>query len=138
MVAFSFARPARSPCSHLGDRLELDGIAFKREAFMATVNALTEHIEITPGVRGGRPRIAGRRITVSDIVIMHLRVGRSVDEIAAECDLALSDVHAALAYYYDHREEIEQGIEADRAFVEAFREENPSLLRERLKALRGD
>jgi len=105
---------------------------------MATVSALTQHIEITPGVRGGRPRIAGRRITVSDIAIMHLKMGRSVDEIACEYDLALSDVHAALAYYYDHRQEIERGIEADRVFVEAFREENPSLLQERLKALRGD
>ncbi|MCJ7619243.1 MAG: DUF433 domain-containing protein, partial [Anaerolineae bacterium] len=45
---------------------------------MATVSALTQHIEITPGVRGGRPRIAGRRITVSDIAIMHLKMGRSV------------------------------------------------------------
>ena len=89
-------------------------------------------------MRGGRPRIAGRRITVSDIVIMHLKMGRSVDEIACEYDLALGDVHAALAYYYDHRHEIEQEIEADRDFVEAFREENPSLLQEKLKALRGD
>jgi uncharacterized protein (DUF433 family) len=104
---------------------------------MPTLDALTRHIEITPGVRSGRPRIAGRRITVSDIVIMHLKMGRSVDEIASEYDLALSDVHAALAFYYDHRQEIEQEIEGDRDFVEAFRGQNPSLLQEKLKALRG-
>jgi len=105
---------------------------------MATASVLTQHIETTPGVRGGRPRIAGRRITVSDIVIMHLKMGRSVEEIACEYDLALADVHAALAYYYDHREEIEREIAGDRDFVEAFRKENPSPLQDRLKALRGD
>lgn len=97
------------------------------------MDTLTQHIEITPGVRGGRPRIAGRRITVSDIVILHVKTGRSVDEVASEYDLALGDVHAALAYYYDHRQEIEQEIEADRDFAEAFEAENPSLLPERLK-----
>ncbi|HJX38246.1 MAG TPA: DUF433 domain-containing protein [Anaerolineae bacterium] len=105
---------------------------------MASANTLTQHIEITPDVRGGRPRIAGRRITVSDIVIMHVKMGRSVDEVACEYDLALSDVYAALAYYYDHRQEIEQEMQADRDFTEAFSKENPSLLQERLKALRGD
>ena len=64
---------------------------------------LDHHIEITPEVRGGRPRIAGTRITVADIVIMHLRLGQSLEEIAGKYDLDLADVHAALAYYYDHR-----------------------------------
>lgn len=45
------------------------------------------HIEITPDVRGGRPRIAGTRITVADIVIMHLRLGQSLEEIAGKYDL---------------------------------------------------
>ncbi len=47
-------------------------------------------------------------------------------------------MHAALAYYYDHRQEIEQEMEVDRDFAEALSRENPSLLQERLKALRGD
>jgi len=41
---------------------------------------LDHHIEITPDVRGGRPHIAGTRITVADIVIMHLRLGQSLEE----------------------------------------------------------
>ncbi len=36
-------------------------------------NILTQHIEITPGIVGGKPRIAGRRITVQNIVIWHER-----------------------------------------------------------------
>jgi uncharacterized protein (DUF433 family) len=58
-------------------------------------NLQIQHIEITPGVRGGKPRIVGRRISVSDIVIMHLKLGQSVDEIATEYDLRLADVYSA-------------------------------------------
>ena len=63
---------------------------------MAT-KTLGEHIEITPGVVGGKPRISGRRITVQNIAIWHERMGRSADEIATEYDLTLADVYAALA-----------------------------------------
>jgi hypothetical protein len=42
---------------------------------------LDDHIKITPGIAGGKPRIAGRRITVQNIAILHERMGRSADEI---------------------------------------------------------
>jgi len=98
---------------------------------------LDHHIEMTPEVRGGRPRIAGTRITVADIVIMHLRLGQSLEEIAGKYNLDLADVYAAMTYYYDHRAEIDGSIEADEAFAEAFRRNNPSLLQARLKALQS-
>ncbi len=97
---------------------------------------LITHIEMTPGVRGGRPRIKGRRITVEDVAIMHLHLGQSVEEIAAKYDLSLSEVHAALTYYYDNREQIDQQIADDEAVFEAFKRDNPSALQARLKALR--
>ena len=96
---------------------------------------LDGHIEITPQVRSGRPRIAGTRITVADVVIMHLRLGQSLEEIAGKYELDLAGLHAAMAYYFDHRAEVEESIEADEAFAEAFRHHNPSLLQERLKDL---
>lgn len=96
---------------------------------------LDGHIEIIPGMRGGRPRIAGTRITVADIVLMHLRLGQSLEEIAGKYDLSLAAVYAAIAYYYDHRAEVDRSIEADQAFVEAFRHNNPSPLRRKLEAL---
>lgn len=96
---------------------------------------LDRHIEMTPGVRGGRPRIAGTRITVADIVIMHLRLGQSLERIAGKYDLEFAGVYAAMSYYYDHRPEIDADIEADKAFAEAFRRNNPSLLQAKLKAL---
>lgn len=87
---------------------------------------LDQHIEITPGVMGGKPRIAGRRITVEQIVIWHEWMGRSADEIATEYDLVLADVYAALAYYYDHHTEIDASIRESQAFVDRIRQQLPS------------
>jgi uncharacterized protein (DUF433 family) len=82
------------------------------------VSVSTEHIEITPGTCGGKPRITGHRITVQNIVIWHEQMGMSPDEIAATYPtITLADVHAALAYYYDHREEIRARMKADEEFV---------------------
>jgi uncharacterized protein (DUF433 family) len=72
---------------------------------------LDKHIEITPEVRGGKPRIAGRGITVADIVLMHWRLGISLEEIAGKYDLPLAAVYAAMSYYYDHKREIDQSID---------------------------
>lgn len=74
-------------------------------------------------------------MTVQDIVLMHRKLGRSLEEIAGEFDLPPAAVHAAMAYYYDHRDAIDKSLEEDAAFAEAFRRNNPSLLREKLKAL---
>jgi uncharacterized protein (DUF433 family) len=99
---------------------------------------LDDHIELIPAASGNRPRIAGRRITVGDIVIWHERLGRTPDEIAAEHDVTLADVHAALAYYFDHRDDIDRNIEEDRTFAEIVRQQTPSKLTSRLRELRGN
>ena len=103
-----------------------------------TVKILDRHIEITPGIAGGKPRIAGHRITVQDIVVWHERMGMSADEICAAYDLSLADVYAALAYYFDHRADIDQRIEDSEAFVEELRKRTPSILREKLKERDGE
>lgn len=94
---------------------------------------LDGHIEITPGVAGGKPRVAGHRIKVQDIVVWHERLGRSADEIAEEHDLTLADVYAALAYYFDHRPEIDQSIEEGTAFADALRSRTPSKVSQKLR-----
>jgi uncharacterized protein (DUF433 family) len=100
--------------------------------------ALDRYIETTPDVRGGRPRIADTRMTVADITLMYLRLGQSLEEIAGKYDLPLAAVYAAIAYYYDHQEEIDRSIAEDHAFAEAFRQNNPSPLRAKLHALKHD
>jgi len=91
------------------------------------------HIEITPGTCGGKPRIAGHRIRVEDIVVWHERMGLSADEIVSRFpQLKLAEVYAALAYYYDHREEIDAQMEADEKLVEEMRRLYPSKIRSKL------
>lgn len=102
----------------------------------ATAQATTyRHIETTPGVRGGKPRISGTRITVADVAILHRRLGQSLEEIAGDYELPLAAVFAAMAYYHDHREEIDRSIEDEKALGERLRQSNPSPLQEKLAAL---
>ncbi len=101
---------------------------------------LPSHLEITPGIAGGKPRIAGHRITVQDVVTWHELQGRSVDEISADYGITPAEVHAALTYYFDHREEITQAMREGESFVESLRRNTPSKLQQKLKgrvALRG-
>lgn len=97
-----------------------------------TTTTLDGHIETTPGVVGGRPRIAGRRITVEHVAIWHVFLGRSADEIAADYDLALADIYAALTYYHDHRDAVDARIREGDAIAEAYRAAMPSKLHEKL------
>jgi uncharacterized protein (DUF433 family) len=76
---------------------------------MASV--ITHHIEKTPGVCGGRACISGHRIRVLDIVAWHERRGYSPDEIVGLFPgITLADVYAALVYYFDNRQEIEDEL----------------------------
>ncbi len=93
-----------------------------------SVKTSYQHIVSASDTAGGKPRIAGRRITVPHIVIWHEQMGYSVDEIATQYDLTLSEIYAALAYYYDHKEEIDQLIADSEAYAESLRQKTPSLL----------
>jgi uncharacterized protein (DUF433 family) len=74
---------------------------------------ISAHITKTPGVCGGRACIAGHRVRVSDVVVWHERRGYSPDEIVEFFPgITLADVHAALAYYFDNRAEIEDEFRA--------------------------
>ena len=69
----------------------------------------------TPETCGGRPRIAGRRLSVQQVAVLD-QEGLTPEEIAAEFDsLTLAQVHAALAYYYANTSEIEAYLAEERA-----------------------
>ena len=94
---------------------------------------LDSHIAITPGTCGGKPRIAGHRIRVEDVVVWHERMGLSADEIVSRYpQLNHAQVDAALAYYYDHREHIDAQMKADEEIVEEMRRLYPSKLKAKL------
>ena len=95
---------------------------------------IKSHIEITPGVCGGKPRIAGHRIRVQDIVIDYEHWGMSPEEIVEQLPtITLADVHAALTYYYDNKDEIRQQIRDGEAFYEEMKAKTPSLVQQKLK-----
>ena len=87
------------------------------------------HITRTPGVCGGRPCVANTRIRVHDIYAWHELQGRSPDDIVTSFpQLTLADVHAALAYFWDHRDEILADLKADEALVASLKARFPSRL----------
>ena len=100
---------------------------------MTTVS--TEHIEKTPGTCGGKARIAGHRIRVMDIVVQHDNWKYSPEQIVTEVypTITLADVYAALAYYHDHREEIEASFEEARKW-DVYGKTQRSILKEKLAA----
>ena len=58
--------------------------------------------------------------------------------IASEYDLTKASVYAAMAYYYDHKSEIDRQTAESRAWVEEMEKNTPqSPLANRLKAIRG-
>jgi uncharacterized protein (DUF433 family) len=101
-----------------------------------SVSSIAEHIVVTPGVCGGKPRIGGHRIKVQHIALWHERQGLTPDEIVANHpELTLSDVYAALTYYWDHREQIDADIRADEEFIASLQAQSPpSLLQQKLAA----
>lgn len=67
------------------------------------------------GVRSGHAIIEGTRIGVHDVVAM-VRTGCSVDAVVASFPkLSRSQVYESLAYYEDHRDELEPLIAAQTA-----------------------
>jgi uncharacterized protein (DUF433 family) len=73
------------------------------------------HISKTPGVCGGKACIDGTRIRVMDIVVLHEQ-GMSPEQMLnyySSRPLTLSEVHAAIAYYYDHKDEIAASFAED-------------------------
>ena len=98
--------------------------------------AASSQIEIRPN-RDAQPRayIAGTRIRVQDIYVLSERQGKTPDEIAAAFPhLTLAQIHAALAYYFDHQAEIQREIHEDEAFVAAMKAKTgPGPLAKKLK-----
>jgi len=85
-----------------------------------------------PAIRGGKPCVSGTGLRVTDLVIAHLFHKRSPDEIAADYGVSLPQVYASLAYYYQHKEELDGDIRRQildtRAAKEKLAGGQPSLL----------
>ncbi|MCL0065939.1 DUF433 domain-containing protein [Dehalococcoidia bacterium] len=77
------------------------------------------HIVQEEGICGGQPRVAGTRIKIQHIVLEYERLGWTPDQICdAHPGLSLPDVHAAIVYYYDNKDEIDNAIRTDEDFAD--------------------
>lgn len=97
-------------------------------------SVLTQHITKTPGVCGGRACIAGHRIRVMDIVVLHEMRGMSPAEIVYQYPgITVADVHAALTYYFDNLDEIKQEFQKDEEWAEWVKANIPSKIPQELR-----
>ncbi len=67
-----------------------------------------QYITRQEGLRNGNPIVAGTRIGVHDVIGL-LQSGETVDSVVGRCfpDLTRAQVYECLAYYEDHRGEID-------------------------------
>lgn len=68
----------------------------------------------------GVPLVEGTDLRVEQLAVEHLAYGWSAEELSFQHPyLSLGQVHAALAYYWDHRDELDQSIKEALEAVEA-------------------
>ncbi|MBI1736399.1 MAG: DUF433 domain-containing protein [Candidatus Rokubacteria bacterium] len=75
---------------------------------MSTIEPSYRYIVRTLGIRGGHPRVEGTRVGVHDVIGL-LQNGETVDSVVVTCfpELTRAQVYECLAYYEDHRGEID-------------------------------
>jgi len=97
-------------------------------------NVTAAHITQTPGICGGKPCIAGRRIRVQDVYVWHKTLGMSTEEIANQYNLSEVQVYAALTFAFEHLDQILIDIDASEENIESFKREYP----DQVKKLPGE
>ena len=97
------------------------------------VITMYEHIEID---ETGVPLIAGTTMKVVELVTSHLAYGWSPEELHFQYPhLTLGEIYAALAYYWDHKADMDADMMRRERYVEELRDEvGPSELTARLRA----
>jgi uncharacterized protein (DUF433 family) len=72
--------------------------------------------------RQNRPWIAGANTKVIEVALSHIAYGWSAEVLHENYPhLSLAEIYAALAYYYDNKEEMDRAIEEQYERVEQMR-----------------
>lgn len=92
-----------------------------------------EHVQIDAG---DTPFVAGTTMKVVELVMAQMAYGWSPEELHFQHPyLTLGQIHAALAYYWDHKVELDADIERRWHWAEQARQEaGPSPLVAKLRA----
>ena len=75
-----------------------------------------------PQLRGGRPIISGTTIRVMDVAALMLYHERTPNDIAVNYKITLAQVHAALAYYYANKTEIDADLQREDDIIREAKE----------------
>ena len=100
--------------------------------------SLDRYIVSTPDMLGGKPRIAGHRIAVTHIKAWRLTRGMTEAEIAEAYDLPLPAIYAAMAYYYEHKAEIDARDLQEATLISEMAARYPSKLSAKLDSARNE
>ena len=91
---------------------------------MATPAKVTHpHIVKEPDYCGGKATIDNTRVRVMNVVFLHKHGKTETEILEAYPDLSRAQVYAALAYYYDHPDEIEAELRADETAAEGYQQD---------------
>lgn len=87
----------------------------------------------------GVPVIAGANTKVIEVALAHKAHGMSPEELAYQLPhLSMGQIHSALAYYWDHKQELDQDIQRRHQEMEDLRREiQPTELLTKLRARRA-
>lgn len=75
-------------------------------------------------ILGGEPRIEGTRIGVRHVAARTIDAGQSPAYVADQLDVTLSEIYAALSYYYDHISEMRDFERGNEDAFDRVREES--------------
>lgn len=95
-----------------------------------------KHVVIDPT---GVARIVGTTTKVREVVLDQIAYGWSPEEMHWQHPyLSLAQIHAALAYYHDHKDQIDQEIAAGLEYADRMRAQvEPDALRRKLARLKS-
>jgi len=92
---------------------------------MGKIKVKHPYITENANVSQGSPVIQGTRTRIIDIIIEYEYLGKTPDEIVdAHPHLNLAQLHDAISYYYDYREEIDQEISQRKDKIKELRNQS--------------
>src|SRR6185503_18329366 len=99
---------------------------------IAPVSTEFKHVQIDAQ---GRPIIVGTKTKIIEVVMAQMAHGWSPEEIHFQYPyLSMGQIHSALAYYWDHKVELDAAIERSYEYAETMRRQaGPSKLAARLR-----
>lgn len=107
------------------------GARYNQFIMTTSTKVIHPHIVKEPDYCSGKAAIDSTGVRVMNVVLLHKRGATEAEILEAYPDLDRAQVYAALAYYYDHPEEIDEDLRADETAADRYETERASDLARR-------